>query len=186
MVGLSFDAATYSVTQGSAEAEVRLDIRPDAILQGRLSGSTTSGTALTLLPVTTATTDGLDVTTGSEWSSPTYDSGAVWGYDGANKGQVRKITSVSSTAGTVILPFDYDHQVGDNFLRAPIFPMDVDSSATITLTSDFTEVDASAAVATNTALFTCIELITNTIDTRGTTNSYVLMVPGDHYLSRLS
>ena len=105
MVGLNLDTATYSTTQGSgassAERLVSVIINPDAILRSRMSGGAAEGTALSLYDVTTASAGGTAITTGDEWSSPTFDEGVVWGYDGANVGQSRKLTSVSSTAGTV-------------------------------------------------------------------------------------
>jgi hypothetical protein len=89
--------------------------------------------------VTTASSGGTAVTTAAEWSSPTYDEGVTWGYTGANAGRFRKITSVSSTAGTVTIPFDYATAVGDVFLRAPYWPM---QTVTIQLTTTLEQADA--------------------------------------------
>lgn len=75
MVGVTLDTATYSTTQGDAEALVRVIINPDAILKMRMSGGATTGTSLTLQEVTTASAGGTVITTGAEWSSPTYDEG---------------------------------------------------------------------------------------------------------------
>jgi hypothetical protein len=72
-----------------------------------MSGGATSDTALSSQTVTTASSGGTAITTAAEWSSPTYDEGVTWGYTGANAGRLRKVTSVSSTAGTVTIPFDY-------------------------------------------------------------------------------
>lgn len=142
-------SGTYQTAQQSDNSDpsrlVTVIINPDQVLRAFLSGGATAGTALTLYPVTTASATGLAVTTASEWSSPTYDEGVVWGYDGANAGIARKITSVSSTAGTVTVAFPFDTVVGDNFLRAPFYPF---QTATLQLTSDLTQVDASIAVGT--------------------------------------
>ncbi len=150
MVGLNYDVATYAtaqVTGGSPEAKVRVDIRPDAILNARLSGGATEGTALTQYTISAATTDGLDVTTGDDWTSPEFDEGAVWGYDGVNASQLRKITATGTTDATPLVAFNGNHQVGDNFLRAPYWPMD-DGSPNVQLTAAFLEANAAIVVGT--------------------------------------
>ncbi len=181
MVGVNIDTAgTYVTAQqtdnSDTERTVSLIINPFAVYRMLMSGGATEGTALTLYAVTTASTDGLAVTTASEWSNPTYDEGTTWGYDGANAGKARKITSVSSTAGTVTVAFPYDTAVGDNFLRCPYNPL---QSGTVQLTTLLTQADASIAVATG-AAFTPIELILNDIGGEGRTNSYVLAMSADN------
>ncbi len=181
LVGITLDTATYTTTQGtgasSAERLVKVIINPDAIIRMRMSGSATAGTALSAQTVTTASSGGTAVTTAAEWSSPTYVDGAVWGLTGANVGQSRKITSVSSTAGTVLVPFDYGTNVGDTFLRTPVYPM---ASIAAQLTSNLTELDASAAISGD-AAYICIDLELN-----GTADSYAHFIAGDHILARLS
>lgn len=86
---------------------------------------------------------------------------------------------MSSTAGTVTVPFDNATVVGDNFLRAPYNPM---QTATVQLTSDFLEADASIAVGTG-AEFQVIELITKDLSDEGRDTSYVLAVSGSHWLN---
>jgi hypothetical protein len=183
VVGLNLDTATYTTTQGtgasSAERLVSVIINPDAILKARMSGGATEGTALTLYDVTTASAGGTAITTGDDWSSPEFDEGVVWGYDGANVGQVRKITSTSTTAGTVLVPFDYATVVGDNFLRAPYWTM---QGTTVQLTTNFYEADASIAVGTG-AGFKPIDLELNDLSGDGRNTSYVFMLPTDHFLS---
>jgi len=180
MVGVNLDTATYVTAQQtdgtSAERKVSVIINPDAVWRMKMSGGATENTALALNAVTTASSDGLTVTTAAEWSSPTFDEGVVWGYDGANAGQARKITSVSSTAGTVTVAFDQDTVVGDNFLRAPYWPV---QGITIQLTTLLTQADASIAVGTG-AGFKTVELILKDLSGEGRTNSYVLAVPTDH------
>ena len=105
MVGVNTDTAgTYVTAQqtdaSDTERTVGLIINPFAVYRMLMSGGATEGTALALNAVTTASTDGLAVTTAAEWSNPTYDEGTTWGYDGANAGKARKITSVSATAGS--------------------------------------------------------------------------------------
>lgn len=183
LVGVSIAGpGTYNTAQqtGNADPEtlVSLIINPDAVWRALMSGGATENTALTLLPVTTASTDGLAVTTASEWSSPTYDEGYTWGYDGANAGYARKITSVSSTAGTVTVAFPNDTAVGDNFLRCPYSPM---QTVTVQLTTNLTQADASIAVGTG-APFRVVELILNDVGGEGRTRSYVEFVSNSHAL----
>jgi hypothetical protein len=185
MVGVNLDTATYVTSQqtdgSTAERTVKVIINPDAIYRARLSGDGTTGTALTLFDITTATTDGLDITTGDDWNSTDMDEGLVWGYDGANVGQIRKITSTTTLAATVTVAFENDHQVGDNFLRANFSLMDVPN---VTLTSDFQEIDTSVQVASNVAEFALIDIVAGTINSEGTLKSFVDMVCQDHVLNQ--
>lgn len=180
MVGVNIDTATYVTAQQtdgtSAEREVTVIINPDAVWKMLMSGGAAENTALTLYDVTTASTDGLTITTGDDWTNPQFDEGVVWGYDGANAGAFRKITSTSATAATVTVAFDRDTAVGDNFLRAPYWPV---QGTTIQLTTNLTQADASIAVGTG-AGFKPVELILNDASNEGRTNSYVLAVPTDH------
>ncbi len=180
MVGVNLDSATYVTSQQtdgtSAERQLTLIVSPDAVWRMKMSGGATENTALDLQTVTTASATGTAITTAAEWSSPTYDEGFVWGYEGANAGQARKITSVSATAGTVTVAFDQDTVVGDTFLRCPYSPI---QGITIQLTTLLTQADASIAVGTG-AGFKTVELILNDISNSGRTNSFVLAMPTDH------
>ena len=181
--GVTVDTGTYSTTQGSgassAEALVTVIVNSDAILEANLSGGATAGTALTLYDVTTANAGGVDVNTGDDWSSPEFDEGYVWGYDGANAGQQRKITATTTLKATVTVPFDYGIAVGDNFLRAPLAPM---QTATAQLTSNLAEVDASIAVATGGA-FRTLKIIGNDLAGEGRSTSKAWLYFGDHFLN---
>ena len=190
MVGITLDTATYVTAQqtdgSTAERQVLVDIRPDAVIKARLSGTTAAGGALVPVAVTTATTDGLDVTTASAWNSPSYDEGTAFAYTGVNAGQIRKLTAVGATSGTVTVAFEGDHQVGDQFIRFPFFPMDV-GSASLTLCTELTEVRANVAIAATSACeFQPIELLAGTVANEGTTKSFVLFTPKDHILNRLA
>ena len=181
-IGVCLDTATYVTAQQSdftAERKITLIIDPDAIYRARICGSA-AGAAMAAQTITTATTDGLDVTTAAEWSSPEYDEGAVWGWRGANAGELRKITSTSSTAGTVTVAFNRDHAVGDIFLRAPFWPL---GTATFTLTTDLRDVRADAAVATNTAAARVLDLeIFDEAGDPDRTRNRVLFMLNDHIL----
>ena len=182
MVGVTLGTATFVTAQQtdgtSAERTVKVIINPDAVWEMLMSGGATEGTALELRDVTTATTDGLSVITGDAWNSPEMDEGAIWGFDGVNASQIRKITSTDGTTATVRVAFDNDHPVGDNFLFAPYWPLD---SNAIQLTALLTDADASIAVATGAAL-RCIEIRHGDLSNEGRTKSYVLAISDDHVL----
>jgi hypothetical protein len=179
-VGLALDAATYSTSQAAtSDVVVSLIVNPHAVYAFRMSGSEVAGVVLTNQDVSTGSAGGTAVTTAAEWSSPTYDEGFVWANrDGvnANMGQSRKITSVSSTAGTVTVPFNNAIAVGDDFLRVPYSPYDP-TAKTIQFGTLLTEADASIAVGTGAAMIT-VEMILN-----GASDSYVLCTSNDHALN---
>lgn len=180
-IGCNVDAAgTYVTAQQSDNSDTArtttIIISPGAVWRVLLSGGATENTALELQTITTASTDGLTLTTGAEWSSPTYDEGSAWGYEGANAGKLRKVTSVSSTAGTVIVAFPYDTAVGDTFLRVPYTPTQTE---TMQLTTNCTQADASIAVGTG-GTWHIVEIIHRDISMEGRTNSYVMAMLQDH------
>ena len=188
IVCLNLDTATYVSAQqaggADVEREVSVIINPDAIIKIMLSGGATSGTALSTYAVTTATTDGLDVAS-TNFGTASMDSGSVWFYDGVNAGQKRKIvTWTNSTTADPAVAFNGDHQVGDLAMVAPVWPMEIDT-ASITLTTELDQMDASAAVSTAAAAFQCIETVLGTIADEGTTKSFILAVSNDHFLHKL-
>lgn len=174
-VGVCLDTATYQAAQNASGADqsalLTVIVNPNAIWSALMSGGATEDTVLATNTVTTASTDGLDVTTAAEWSSPTYDEGIAWGLTGANAGVSRKITSVSTTAGTVTVAFPRDIAVGDTFLRAPYFPC---QTATVQFTTNLYQADASIAVGTG-ASCRVLEVLTN-----GIRDSKVLFMLNDH------
>lgn len=184
MLGCNLDLATYATAQvagGSPEALCSIILNPDAIWKILMSGGAASGTAEGTLTVTSASTDGLTITTGSEWSSPTYDEGLAWCVSGANAGQKRKVTSVSSTAGTLTVAFAQDIAVGDVFSRAPLYPLSVQ---TVTLTTELDEFRQDVAVASNTAKFCCIEIDPNAWLGMAGGRPFGLFLAVDHILNR--
>lgn len=181
-IGVNVDAAgTYAAGQNSDGSEnaktTTLIINPLAVFKARLSGGATDGTALSVRSVTTASTDGLTVThSGFDASSPDLDEGTLWGYSGANAGIARKITSVSSTASTVILAFPRDTAVGDQFLHASIHPT---RTVLAQFTTNCTEVDASAAISGD-ATVLCTEMLLGDIASDGLASSYAYIQFADH------
>ena len=189
MAGINLDIATYITAQQSGGADVERTvecvINPDVILKFLMSGGAASGTALSKYAITTATTDGLDCAS-TNLGSNDMDSGSVWFFDGVNSGQKRKITSwTNAVTADPIVAFNGDHQVGDNVMVAPVWPMEIDT-ATVTLTTELNQMDASAAVSTSAAEFTCIETVLGDKASEGETTSYILAVPNDHFLNKLA
>jgi hypothetical protein len=176
--------STYTTTQGtglsSAERGVSLIINPFAVWAAKMSGGAAEDTALASQTVTTADSTGAAITTGASWTSAIeYDEGFTWGLSGANAGRGRKITSTSSTAGTVTIPFDFGIAVGDVFLRCPWMPM---QCATVQLTTNLYQANAIISVATG-APFRPIELILRDSTDAGATNSFVVFVSNSHALN---
>lgn len=186
--GQTVDASgTFTTTQGtgenSAEKLVTVILNTDLIWRWRLSGGSTEGTALSLQTNTTEDTGGTVITTGADWTSTSFDSATVWGYSGANAGQHRKVITVSSTAGTVLIPFDNTIAVNDVFLRFAAWEF---QTTTMQTTALFTECDASIAAATGQAEWYTVGGEYNAIWDDGTTNSHTHMVFGQYFLNQLS
>jgi len=179
MVGVTLDTATFATAQNTDGSDpaaiVKVIINPDAVWRIKLSGSATTGTVLTAQTEDTGSTTGLLVTTGFDYSSPQVDEGTIWGLAGANQGKVRKITTTSTTAATVTVAFPLDIAIGDTFLHVPYHAI---QSPTITLTSDFLELDASVALTASAAELVPIESI---FDAAG--DSFTFAIAGDHVLS---
>jgi hypothetical protein len=180
-VGLACEPGTYTTTQNNSGTAVFVSciVNPHLVIQYLMRGGSGNTTALTNQDETTGSSGGTVVTTGAEWSSPTFDEGTVWANrDGvnANMGQYRKITSVSATAGTVTVPFDYGIAIGDDFLRAPYSILDP-TAKTIQFTTNLDMADASIAVGTGAAMATVGFRL------NGASDSYVLACSNDHALN---
>lgn len=167
--GEKFGAATsYSTTQGAVEGVVTVVVNPDQILRAQMVTGAT-GTSITQDTVASAVADGLTVVGGTSVASPSMDEGLIWFTSGANLGESRKITSVSSVTSTVTVPFPRASAVGDTFLYAGL---NVGLTG-VTLTTDLKNVRADIAVSTG-ASATALEF-----DLAGSTDSFVYLVLGD-------
>jgi len=161
-VGLSLDTATYTTTQStiqaSGAAQVSLVVNGDPVIRNRMSGSTTAGTALPLITNSAASSGGtaVTITTGDIVpNSPTMLDGTLICLTGANAGQRRKITTVSATVFTVVVPFPYAIASGDTFTAVPYFPGAATvvggDDLTLTATPGTLATEADASVASTTA-----------------------------------
>lgn len=152
---------------------VSVVINPGAVWKARLSGGSTSGTALTAQTNTTASTDGLTITTSSNLSA--YDDGVAWGATGANAGILRKVTAVTTTS-TVVIAFPNDIAVNDTFYYATFGPSE---DAGIQLTSNLDELDATADLQ-STDNFRCIDFYQKDAAGKGATETYAEFILIDH------
>ena len=183
--GMAIDTITYTTTQGtggdSAERKVGVIIQPDAVWRVLLSDGAAEGTQLTLYDVTTASAGGTAVTTGDDWntSGTDYDEGVVWGFDGANAGQIRRITSADTTSATVTIPFDNATVVGDNFMRAPYWPH---ATTTLQFTTNLWQADVSVDVAVG-GEWVVVDWELYDIGRDGRTKSHVHIMSRDHVLA---
>jgi len=180
LVGLTLDAQATLVTAQQTDnsdpsRQVSVVVNPDIIIKALLSGGATSDTALIIGTVDVASTTGLDVNTEIDYTN--FDEGSIFGFTGANAGILRKITVGDSTDASVTIAFPVDIDVGDVFLHVPFSGGE---NQFVQLTSDLTQVDASAAVDTNNNNFRVIELVLKDSSETGRTTSSVIMTPFDH------
>lgn len=175
LVGITVDAqATFVTAQQSdgsdPERQVTLVASPHAAFKALMTGSSTEGTAIVTDTETAASTTGLIVTTGTNYTN--FDEGGIYGTSGANMGKSRKIITGDATNADVEVAFPADIAVGDVFMHFPFWPGE---DQFVQLSTLLTEVDCSATVDTNNNNFRVIDMELNT-----TTNSYVHLVPFDH------
>ncbi len=184
VVGVSLDTATYVTDQQtdgtSTERLINIIISPSAIFRALMSGGSTEGTALDLKTVTTTSSSGKDIVTGDNFTFA--DDGVIWGYDGANAGARRKVSTGDGTDASCEIAFDQDTVLGDNFLAAPWWPLDFLAND-ITLTTNLYQVNA-AATSDAGLLANIIAMELRDISEEGRTNSHLLFVWDDHLLSR--
>lgn len=180
MIGLSLDVQATLVTAQQTDnsdpsRQISVVVNPDILIKALLSGGATAGTALAIGTVDVASTTGLDVNTDIDYTN--FDEGSIFGFTGGNVGILRKITVGDSTDASLAIALPVDTQVGDVFLHVP-FSGGEDQF--VQLTSDFTEVDASAAVDTNNNNFRVVELLMKDSSETGRTTSSVIITPFDH------
>lgn len=171
-MGVAVDTASSTDAQNAAgtnnQGEVTVTINPDAVYRAKFSGGATEDTSLTALTAASAVTAGTTVTGAT-------DEFTIWAITGANVGAGwRRATAAS----TVVVAFPRDIAAGDTFAEVPIwigsrtqFPQ---------LTTNLTQIDASAAVDADNDNFVAVFLELKDGSDNGLTNSYAHIIGADH------
>ena len=183
-LGVTTDTATYSETQGDADALITVVVNPDAVLKARMCDSATSGTQLDIITNSVAETAGTTatITAGEDApNSPDLAQGAMACISGANTGQFRKLITTAATTAACTKPFGNDILAGDIFVLVPWWEQAGASSGdNVQLTTDLTE--ARADIATGTGIESLIWDLR--FDFSGASNarrdSYLYFQPNDH------
>lgn len=183
VIGVTLDVQATLVTAQQAdnsdpERVVSVIVNPDAVYKARLAGGAASGTALTAQTVSTASADGLDVTTGFDYATPTMLGGVIWGATGANSNVARKITSVNTDHTAHQTAFPVDTIVGDTFYNANVTLQP--GNAFVELTTALDELNATSAFDTNNNNFRVIDVELRDDAEEGGTNSFAFMNVFDH------
>ncbi len=180
LVGLARDAVSFPANPEAqlntdASIFVTVDVRPDAIMRAKMSGSGTEDTALNNQATSAASALGV-VTTGVT----TLDDGVVWGYEGANAGSFRR---ADDTSGSVSIAFPNAIASGDQFLAAQGFMGVVATSQQmLELSAAFTQVDITTTDSDNDN-FTIFDWELKDVGGDGTTNSYYHLIAWQHIYS---
>jgi len=177
-MGLALDVVTTLTAQQADNSDparmISVIINPDAVLRSRLSGGATDGTAITDYAETSGNTAGTTVTAAGLVSA---DEGMIVCSAGANAGKYRKNITGGSGSAVAGVAFPLDIAIGDRFFTLPVSCMDIQ---TVQLTTNVTEVNATAAVATNQVPYQAIEIQLGNPPNEILTQSYVFLVAADH------
>lgn len=177
VVGITLDTAPDAAATGITSASdilVSVVVNPDVIARIKMSGGTTSDTALTLTATTAADSTGVTAT-----GTTTLDDSMIWGYDGGNAGILRR---ADDTAGSVSINFPNAIGSGDNFLTAVGFPGWAHTTANLAYFDLTTTLDQAVAqtAATDTDLFQVIDVEARDEADEGRTNSFYHCIVNDH------
>ena len=200
-VGLSLDTAVYTTVQATVLANgapgvISLCVSPDVAIRNRISGGATAGTALVTVTNSVASAGGTAVTiTGGDAApnSPTMLDGTIFCTKGNNVGLRRKITTVSATVYTVVVPFPYTIAVGDVFVAVPFAPGAASAlggdNLTLTTTPGTLATEARQDIATTTVAvrFTHLDLQIDCTDpVRVLSETYLFSCPVRQMLKQLA
>ncbi len=168
-------AVSYGTAQNSGHTEnasiAEVIVNPDAVYRAKLCGGATSGTDLSAIATTAGSTTGLTATFTT--LSGNYDEGTLYCVTGNNKGISRRIASIAANVATMTVAFPKDIGSGDEFIAIPFAPDTANQY--VQLTTDLTEVDATAAVDTDNANFRVVEIKMNEVG-----DSYAYLIAVDH------
>jgi hypothetical protein len=177
VLGLGLEAVTAVTAQQSDNSDpsrrISVIVNNDAVFKARYSGAATDGTAITDYAETSGNTAGTTVTAAGLVSA---DEGSIVCSSGANAGQIRKNITGGSGSAVAGVAFPLDIAIGDRFFTLPQSSMD---AQTVKFTTNLTEIDQSAAVATNEAAFQVLDFSLGQ-GSEILTNTYAFIVATDH------
>jgi len=142
--GFTNEAGTVSTTVGSAAVEVEITVMPGSkVIRAPISGATTIGTNLATYTNTAEDTNGLTITTTTNYDASDLNAyGAIYCRSGANAGQIRKISTNGTTTFVVVQPFDSTIAVNDVFV---VLQTGIPGSISrFQMTTDFQAIDSTA------------------------------------------
>jgi len=124
VLGCSLDTAIYTTTQSTTMVEgvISVLVNPDAAYSWLMTGAAAEGTALVTTTNSSANTAGtaITITTGDPApNSPTMLDGVAYCISGNNVGLSRKVTTVTGTVATLVVPFPFTIAAGDVFILSP-------------------------------------------------------------------
>lgn len=180
-VGHTLDAATGSTTPTSDSTPVTsVVVNPDAVYRMLIVKGATGGQLDILTESAGGSKTANTITTGETApNSPESDEGTIVCIAGANKGQMRKITSTSATVATVTEGWVNNNASGDVFLLLPWELSGPAGANNINLTTNLANARQDVAVGTG-ALFRPVEFQIDMADVESARNrSYILAMFGD-------
>jgi hypothetical protein len=170
--GVSLDTCPDWASTGLLDTNdivVSVAVNPDLIIKCKMTAGTTADVALTPQQ---ATADA----TGADTAITSLDEGIIWGYSGANKGEVRRATD---TTGGAAITFPNAILSSDFYLHAGTGMPGANSAAALfspDLTDDFTQAVAEAVAPADNDMLCSFDLILGTEDDDGANNSFWLFV----------
>ena len=180
-VGISLDAQPNFYTEqrlGNADPAVYVTVstRADLIARARLSGGATSNTPLPEFVNTLASTDGLLVTApfGTE-----YADAYIYGANGSNVGQLRKVDDTTDTAAVPFVAFPFDIPVGDIFYAVNMGPYEVRG---VIFTTDVTQLNTTLDART-VETFRCLGVFLKPKNAGGALDSYADLAIQKHWIT---
>lgn len=176
--GISLGTATYTTTQSATMVEgvVDVDANPNSVIRARMSGNSTTGTSLTVLSNTSASSGGTTITD-ADVGTATFVQGLIFCLSGGNAGLSRIVTTFNSAASAVVtVPFPNTIAVGDTFLWSPYSRMQPAAGNLQATATNFLDADASIAAGTG-----GVVAVTN-VNFGTAAASYVEFILGDHAL----
>ena len=179
VVGLTVDAADASTnaqvaagagdqSDGNNASFASVIINPDAVYSAKLNNGGTEDTALAVISAAQAASSAGTTITGGT------DEFTVWAYSGANVGHERRFTG----AALVAVAFPKAIAALDEFVETSTVVAEMTQWPT--LSTAFTQIDATAAVAASNDNFIVVEHLLRDKADDGLNNSFALIMAASH------